>query len=149
MTQKQKCSKCKVTKILDVDFYRQPPSRKTWNNGYLTQCKSCVLERNRKSAQKNKHKVWENKLKYRYGIEAQDYKDLLKKQNGCCAICKTKNPSHKRKKSNYFCVDHCHKTGKVRGLLCATCNTALGLFQDKKENLTEAINYLNCFEALL
>lgn len=70
---------------------------------------------------------------------------LLEQQNGRCAICKTKDPSSRRKSSSYFCVDHCHFTGKVRGLLCSPCNSALGFFKDKKENLLEAISYLDLF----
>jgi len=146
---KRICSSCKVQKILKNDFYKQPLSRKTNGNGYLHTCKECVLERNRKSSQKNKNRIWENKIKYRYGITVEEYKKLLDSQKGSCSICKTNNPSHKRKASNYFCVDHCHATGKVRGLLCSTCNTALGLLGDSKNNLIEAINYLNRFEESL
>ena len=146
---KKICASCKVEKVLQNDFYKQPPTRKTNGEGYLHSCKECVLKRNRESARKNKKRVWENKLKYRYGITVNEYENLLKIQGGCCSICKTKNPSHKRKASNYFCVDHCHSTGKVRGLLCSTCNTALGLLEDSKDNLLEAVNYLNRFEESL
>ena len=146
---KRICSSCKAEKILELDFYKQPPSRKKAGGGYLHSCKECVLKRNRKSAQKNKKRIWENKLKYRYGITVEEYKNFLNLQGGCCSICKTKNPAQKRKQSNYFCVDHCHETGKVRGLLCSTCNTALGLLGDNKDNLLEAIKYLSRFEESL
>jgi hypothetical protein len=146
---KRVCTSCKTEKNLEEDFYKQPPSRKENGGGYLHSCKKCVLKRNRKSSQKNKRRVWENKLKYRYGITVEEYENLLNLQKGSCSICKTKNPSQKRKPSNYFCVDHCHKTGKVRGLLCSTCNTALGLLGDSKTNLFEAINYLTRFEESL
>jgi|688.fasta_scaffold184467_1 hypothetical protein len=149
MPKSRKCSICNVVKVLEKDFYKQSPNRNTHGNGYLKQCKACVLERNRKSSQKNKKKIRENKLIYRYGITVEDYEQLLNSQNSCCAICQTKNPSSKRKAVRYFCVDHCHATGKVRGLLCSTCNTALGLFEDSQKNLIEAVNYLNRFEALL
>jgi hypothetical protein len=142
------CTSCKAEKNLETAFYKQPPSRKTHGGGYLHSCKECVLKRNKKSSQKNKKRIWENKLRYRYGITVEEYEKLLKRQGNSCFICKTKNPSQKRKLSNYFCVDHCHKTGKVRGLLCSTCNTALGLLGDSKTNLLEAINYLSCFEEL-
>jgi hypothetical protein len=143
---KKICTSCKTEKVLEVDFYKQPPSRRTNGGGYLHSCKECVLKRNRKSSQKNKKRIWENKLKYRYGITVEEYKKLLESQGRCCSICKTKNPSQKRKQCNYFCVDHCHETGKVRGLLCSTCNTALGLLGDSRDNLVEAINYLTRFE---
>ena len=78
-------------------------------------------------------------IKNAYGIEIEDYKNLLLKQNGRCAICFTDKFSSKQQ---YFHIDHCHKTGKVRGLLCLQCNAALGYFKDSKENLERAIKYL-------
>jgi hypothetical protein len=146
---KRVCTSCKVEKNLEENFYKQPPSRKNHGGGYLNSCKQCVLKRNRKSSHKNKKRVWENKLKYRYGITVDQYENLLERQEGSCFICKTKNPSQKRKASKYFCVDHCHSTGRVRGLLCSTCNTALGLLGDSKSNLLEAVKYLNRFEESL
>jgi hypothetical protein len=61
-------------------------------------------------------------------FDAQDHK---------CKICKMKADLH-----NELCVDHCHKTGKVRGLLCRQCNTGLGNFRDNTELLKSAIKYL-------
>src|SRR6266851_2205326 len=54
----------------------------------------------------------------RYGISEEEYERLLRLQNGVCAICK-------EKPEGWLCVDHCHLTGKVRGLLCKNCNSAL------------------------
>lgn len=62
-------------------------------------------------------------LKHTYGIRLADYLQLLKNQDNCCAICKSKSSGGKKK---YFSVDHNHQTGKVRGLLCCHCNTLLG-----------------------
>ena len=71
--------------------------------------------------------VTPNKRVKKYGITAFDFDRFLAQQKGVCAICK-KNESHKNKKN--LSVDHDHTTGKVRGLLCHRCNTALGLFND-------------------
>src|SRR5216684_1391978 len=60
----------------------------------------------------------------RYGISWPEYELRLALQGGVCAICK------KKPKRRLLCVDHCHKTGKVRGLLCSSCNAALGLYED-------------------
>jgi uncharacterized protein YfaQ (DUF2300 family) len=82
----------------------------------------------------------ENNYKKSYGTTIKDYDEMLKKQKGKCSIClstETKNKNY-----SYFAVDHCHKTGKVRGLLCDKCNTALGSFQDSPEILLRAIEYL-------
>ncbi len=65
---------------------------------------------------------------------------MLLAQDGCCAICKSSDPG--RKKSQWFCVDHDHKTGEVRGLLCNSCNAGLGFLKDSIETLAQAIIYL-------
>jgi hypothetical protein len=63
---------------------------------------------------------------------------MLQQQNGLCAICKKTETG----KTSNLCVDHCHKTGKVRGLLCNNCNKGLGLFKDNPEVLLNASAYL-------
>lgn len=72
-------------------------------------------------------------LKKHYNIEYGEYLDLIKKCNRRCLICK----SDKR-----LCVDHCHTSGKVRGILCSTCNSALGQFKDNIEHMKLAVDYL-------
>lgn len=138
------CASCKQEKILTENFYPQSPSRAHHAGGYLKKCKECILEYNKKIASKPEFKenVWANKLQYRYGITVEDYNFLLKEQGYCCAICKTKDPSSKRKGLNKFHVDHCHATGKVRGLLCNSCNTAIGYLNDDETNLIAALRYL-------
>ena len=64
---------------------------------------------------------------------------MLAKQNGQCAICATTDPGCGHK---HFCVDHDHKTGEVRGLLCMRCNKGLGLFKDDPVITQLATNYL-------
>lgn len=76
-------------------------------------------------------------LKNRYGIEEFDYKVLLDKQGGICAICGDPPKSEKA-----FDIDHCHSSKVIRGLLCNNCNRGLGHFKDKKSNLMKAIQYL-------
>lgn len=71
-----------------------------------------------------------------YGISVDQYNYLFKIQKGVCYICQEKE----LKKS--LGIDHDHKTGKVRGLLCSKCNTAIGLLKDDPELLTRAQNYL-------
>lgn len=82
----------------------------------------------------------QHSLKRKYGISLDDYENLLAKQGGHCALC-DKKPSDERYGSLH--VDHCHKTGRVRGLLCTNHNTALGTLGDDVEGLHRAINYLN------
>ena len=81
----------------------------------------------------------DNKLRKAYGISLEDYNEMLSEQNDCCAICRRHYSLFNRKLS----VDHDHKTGAVRGLLCKDCNTSLGQFNDDVDTLLSAISYLN------
>ena len=76
------------------------------------------------------------RLKYRYGISLYEYNSLIKKQSGVCAICERENGNRK------LFVDHCHRTGIIRGLLCHNCNCALGLLGENMDFLKKAFNYL-------
>ena len=91
---------------------------------------------NRKYRNKPEVKIrYQNyRLKVRYGISLKEYWDLVSAQNGVCAVCKTSG--------NKLHIDHSHKTGKVRGLLCGSCNRGIGLFKDSKSLLSKAIEYL-------
>ena len=74
---------------------------------------------------------------YKYGVTKEYLIELYQKQEGKCAICE-KEPSTQRG----LHVDHCHDSGKVKGLLCHGCNTALGSFKDNPNLLTKAIKYI-------
>lgn len=93
-----------------------------------------LSERERKArARRSAHN---SHLKKTYGITYEDYETLLAAQGGACAICK--GGTSKR----HFAVDHNHKTGAVRGLLCARCNSGLAKFMDKVENVERALEYM-------
>lgn len=79
----------------------------------------------------------------KYNITKDDYKIMYKEQNGVCKICR--QPETTRANNGRFrslSIDHCHKTGKVRGLLCHSCNLSLGLLKDDIKILEAAIRYL-------
>ncbi len=78
-------------------------------------------------------------LKYKYGITELEYARLLALQNGTCAICKSVDTGWKHE---WFHVDHCHETGKIRGLLCNGCNPGLGSFRENPEFLRNAAFYI-------
>ena len=80
---------------------------------------------------------YKRQLRRRYGITQEQYDAMFRAQNGSCAICGGQSLDGKR-----LHVDHDHKTGKVRGLLCINCNHGLGKFQDSADNLTNAWAYL-------
>lgn len=73
-----------------------------------------------------------------YGITPEQYNELFEKQKGCCFACKTNHTDLKRG----LLIDHCHTTGRIRGLLCDGCNKALGCIKDNPETLLNLINYL-------
>jgi hypothetical protein len=85
----------------------------------------------------NRRSERKTKLLKVYGLTLNDYNLKLKQQGNCCAICKTTS-SGKRD----WHVDHCHSTGKVRGLLCHSCNLMLGHAKDNMNTLEKAIQYL-------
>lgn len=97
--------------------------KRAWNKSWEETNKKKVSDKNRKS-----------RLKFRYGITIEEYDALYAKQKGRCGICKSK----KRE----LVIDHCHKSGKVRGLLCRKCNLALGHFDDSLKKLAQAVAYL-------
>jgi len=128
------CSRCSIEKKKSSFVKRS--NRKS---GIQSYCKSCHNKRRRDNyCTKSKR---EEDLKKTYGISHSDYLNMLSNQNGGCAICNTDNPS-KSKRKKHFCVDHCHDTGKIRGLLCDSCNRGIGLLKDNPDILMNAFKYL-------
>lgn len=80
------------------------------------------------------------RLKQNFNISLEVYYEMLEKQNHCCAIC----GKHENKLKKRLAIDHNHKTGEIRGLLCSNCNLAISLFDDDQTILYKAINYLKC-----
>jgi len=159
------CNLCEKSKEID-QFYKR-------KNRFMTQCKDCIKEKSKKWVQNNKEKHKENckkwikknylryqetnrryyrdnikhiktvyrkyKLKSQYNMTPEQYDEMFNNQEGKCLICK--RPEIEFKKG--LEIDHCHVTGKVRGLLCMDCNTGLGKFKDNITLLQKAIEYLN------
>ena len=128
------CKKCHTLKPLS-DFYKHPVHK----DGYENQCKACKhLARKKRSNEEGFKNVQRKSfLKRLYGITVEEYDAMLERQGGVCAICAGEETRGQR-----LAVDHCHATGKVRGLLCFSCNTTLGKFNDSQELLARAIKYL-------
>jgi hypothetical protein len=74
-----------------------------------------------------------------YGIDANTYMKMYEKQNGKCDICGAGKESNR---GHMLAVDHCHATGKVRGLLCHTCNRGIGMLADSVDRVGKALEYL-------
>lgn len=94
-------------------------------------------DRERYAASPKKHRS--SKLKSKYGITIEEYEEMYKSQNGLCSICGKHKPDCGH---DGLVVDHCHEKGHVRELLCASCNHALGKFNDNIATVKNAVKYL-------
>jgi hypothetical protein len=124
----RQCGICQVVKPLD-DFYAAKRNR--YGRNY--QCKPCSMTYSR---------VFHFK---KFGITEAEYWELWKKQDGKCRICTASFSSQHNGSTGRMrrlSIDHCHTTGKIRGLLCSKCNTGIGLFDDRPDLLSKAIEYL-------
>lgn len=158
----KKCSTCKVEK--DESGFSKCKTKK---DGLDSRCKECQKAYSKAFYIKNTEKIssatkeyyknntekvnaitkayyesnpersFASKLKHNYHLTLKDYYTFLEQQNGVCAICGKECLTGER-----LSVDHNHTSGKVRGLLCRKCNSALGLFNDSPEILSKALDYL-------
>jgi hypothetical protein len=159
----KKCTRCKEIKQLDK-FTKCINSK----DGIYSQCKDCKSELAREYRKNNPEKAKEldkkrgskyreksknirkiyyekNKDKFKdkaifrkFGISLDDYNKMFEKQKGCCIICN----KHQIEFDISLAIDHCHKTGKIRGLLCSYCNMGIGLLGENVKTLEKAIEYL-------
>ena len=134
------CKTCGAVK--PIDFFVKS---KTCKSGYRGVCKECFNSYYR-TRRVEKHELvrgYEKKfhqkrrLKYYYNLSVEEYNNMLASQDSLCSICKTQTK---------LVVDHCHTTGKVRGLLCNRCNMGLGHFKDTVALLKHAEEYLKKYE---
>jgi hypothetical protein len=133
---KQCSGKCQEHKLATLENFRRQSTGKL---GLRATCRKCENEYNRAKAKLNKDK-WapakrNGELLRKYGITLDTYNTMLISQDYSCKIC-----DYKATDNQNLCVDHCHKTGRVRGLLCHRCNTLLGAIENiNKTNTLEKI----------
>jgi hypothetical protein len=151
------CNGCKQDKPL-AEFYFERRSK----HGYHARCKECVASYSRAWRARNaandpdyERQAWYRSAEYRrqthlatgwthflmkqYKLSADDFRSKLDAQGGGCAICGRRDSGEDGRQMH---VDHCHKTGVVRGILCAPCNKGLGMFADDPDRLVAAATYL-------
>lgn len=121
---KKSCFKCKLKLPLE-NFKRYSSGR------YHSYCNSCSDIEFKKWFSVNKFQ--------KYGISKKDYKEMRKKQNQRCFIC--------NEKCKELVIDHCHKTGEIRKLLCRRCNSSLGFIKENVNILRNMISYLEKYNA--
>lgn len=129
------CTKCLEYKD-SKQFYKSSPKK---NDGFDYNCKICRSSQRKKSH--DKEKTRNRHLKKMYGIGLDEYNSMFEMQKGNCLICSR----HQSDLTYSLHVDHDHKTGRVRGLLCFNCNQLLGNARDCIEVLAQSINYLKRF----
>lgn len=94
--------------------------------------RDAMLAQKRQSRKQNPDTFRARWLKHAYGISIETYDTILKSQDGVCALCTKSCATGKR-----LAVDHCHSTGKIRGLLCSHCNRSLGAYEKNKDRYEE------------
>lgn len=123
------CSRCQQEKPL-AEFHKR-------KNSFRPECKQCRSVWMKEYYQRTREAKATYSRKYRYNITEDVYQQLRTEQKDSCKICGEVSNSRE------LAVDHCHETGKIRGLLCSNCNTGIGLFLDDPSRLQAAIEYLN------
>lgn len=139
------CKKCNIEK--DNDCFR---ARKDSSIGYQYWCRECENIANKarykpkpkrvsKALPDTKERKFKRMIKHRYNLTTEEYESMYLKQNKSCAICYKKLQLGSPKG---LYIDHNHKTGKVRGLLCPSCNSAIGKLKEDIDIFKRAIDYL-------
>ena len=113
-------------------------SKKDYNKAYKINNKISISKKAKEYYRKRKDKYKELHLKRTYNLTTEEYNKLFTLQEGKCKCCKT----HQTEFKKALFVDHNHKTGEVRGLLCCNCNLAIGLVKEDINTLLEIIDYL-------
>ena len=164
-----KCKKLKSVKKFYTDKYRldgytyhcklcykkyrklYKNERAIYHKKYYHKNKLKYIKKSLEWRRKNKIKLQKYHYKYnkkyrlqKYNLNLQGYFRILKKQHGVCAICNKKQTRRGNNTNKLYLldVDHNHKTGKIRGLLCGNCNKAIGLFNENILIFQNAIRYL-------
>ena len=134
------CTKCRHTKSIEM-FSMQ----RGYADGRRSQCKPCRRDieaerRLRPGYRRTNTTVVDRarRIAKSYGVSLDEYKQLLLAQGECCALCERGAGW----KYGVLVIDHCHATGRIRGLLCNSCNTALGKLGDTEEAITKALVYV-------
>src|SRR5579859_1107939 len=127
----KKCTKCGVMK-----YPHQFSKDKHTSSGRHSSCSSCNASRCTRYRKSRLTKWRRGHLLRTFGLTTEKYVLMLRKQNGVCAIC------HHAPNGKPLAVDHDHTNNKTRGLLCESCNQALGYLQDDPELVRRALVYL-------
>ena len=112
--------------------YKDPAKNKASMKAYYEKNRTAILKKQKEDRTPEKKRA--THLKGKYGITLEQYNEMHQAQDDCCKICNNK--------TDKLVVDHCHTTGEIRGLLCSTCNSAIGLLKEDPKVISNAIEYL-------
>lgn len=137
------CKECKRT-LDDEQFGKN----RFMCDGRLNTCKRCVSGYMREYRKEHKDEIAARKrecaIRNTYGLSIEDVGRIFENQGSSCAICGRDVPTGRG-----WQIDHDHKTGRVRGILCHRCNTALGMAKDNPDLLQQAMDYLRKYDGSL
>jgi len=145
------CTKCKNTFPITPEYFYRNKSHK---DGLSSRCKECgrqqrqqnrekLRRRQQRYVERNRKEVWDRHYQRKYGITYMRYQQMLKNQDGVCAVCGQPETAKGRGgKIPPLAVDHSHTANRVRGLLCGNCNRAIGIMKDNPGLLKLAAAYL-------
>ena len=130
------CTQCKKDKP-EGDYYvrKDRPSGK----GRLSECKECMKSRVMDRYKKDPDLVNDKRAAKVYGITLEQVQEMREQSGGICSICNREGKHHHKR----LVIDHDHNTGKVRGLICSTCNSMIGWCGEDTQTLQNLIDYLN------
>lgn len=139
----------RINPMVDVPFGKTKEQNNIYYKRWRELNKEDYNKKRKEWADKNREKrtrqARSSHLRVKFGISLDEYEEIFKKQNGLCAICNKKQKISKdilgRKNYNLY-IDHCHKSGKIRGLLCNKCNQGIGYLCEDIEIIKKAIIYL-------
>jgi hypothetical protein len=132
----KKCSYCLKTQS------KSEFNKMSHNKDLLhSHCKDCLSHRAKLYRDDHKAELKAASILRRYKLSVEQYNTMIKDCNNCCTICKVELLGTNTD-ANAPCIDHCHTTNIVRGILCMQCNKGLGLFRDSPESLVNAAQYL-------
>lgn len=132
---KKRCTKCQEEKDREAFGKTAKGTLQSW-------CKVCTGQAS--NAWHKQRPEWRRNanLKHNHRITTEEYNALLERQGGNCAACGLADTALHYGKPRSLAVDHCHQTGKLRGLLCGKCNQALGLLDDSPEKIEALLKYI-------
>ena len=161
------CSTCRYWLPDDKFYRRNQPANNKYRRGRSYHCKVCDRTQSKARYEQDaearreyarqyrkenpdfdkrtpaaKEYNWRQQSMKKYGITVAEYDAMFERQKGLCAICGQPEAANRDGEAFRLAVDHDHGTGKVRGLLCASCNNGLGRFGDDPERLMAAAAYL-------